>query len=430
MFLPRLPWTAAASYSGGDFRDDIFAGLTTAVMLIPQAMAYALLAGLPVEVGLYASTIPVFIYAFWGTGRVLAVGPVAVDSILCAAAITAVSTEVSPDMTSDEQVKMAALLAFMVGVLLVLMGVLKLGKIVSLLTPTIISAFTSAAAIIIGINQVKLILGVDILKSSNVYLVLLDVMRKFGQTHTLTLMVGGMAIAILILLKRFAPKVPRAFVVVLFGIGAALLSDLGTRGVELVGNIPSGLPSLTVPWMDWGIVLSLLPHALVIAVVAFMEAFSINSTLQEDPSKLEPSRELVALGGANIAAGLFQGYSVTGGFSRSAVNSDAGAKTQLASVVTGLMVLLTLGLFYDLLVDIPKAVLGAIILTAVVGLINIQYAKEVFLRKQTEIPVYAATLLPTLFVGIKEGLIAGVIVNWTRTRTSFLGGGSQSIDEG
>ena len=161
MFLPRLPWSRP--YSRDEFRNDVFAGLTTAVMLVPQAMAYALLAGLPVEVGLYASTNPVFVYAFWGTGRVLAVGPVAVDSLLCAAAISSVSAGMSSDLPTTVQVCMAALLAFMVGAILILMGVFKLGRVVSLLTPTIISAFTSAAAIIIGINQLKLILGVDIL---------------------------------------------------------------------------------------------------------------------------------------------------------------------------------------------------------------------------------------------------------------------------
>ena len=426
MFLPRFPWTT--SYSGDDFRSDVFAGLTTAVMLIPQAMAYALLAGLPIEVGLYASTIPVFVYAFWGTGRVLAVGPVAVDSLLCAAAINAVSAEMSPDITSAEQVKMAALLAFMTGVVLVLMGVLKLGRVVSLLTPTIITAFTSAAAIIIGINQLKLLLGVNIIKSSNVYLVLMDVLQKLSHIHIPTLILGTVAMTALISLKVFVPKIPRAFVAVILGIAVVILFDLGASGVQLVGDIPAGLPSISTPWLEWNVVIELLPHAVVIAIDAFMEAFSINTTLQKDPSELEPSRELIALGGANIASGLFQGYSVTGGFSRSAVNSEAGAKTQVASLITGVMVLLTLGLFYNVLADIPKAVLGAIILTAVVGLINIQFAKDVFLRQRVEIPVYVATLLPTLFIGIKEGLIAGIIVNWIRTRSSLMSGIPDSND--
>ena len=416
MFLPRLPWSV--SHSRDDFRDDIFAGLTTAVMLIPQAMAYALLAGLPVEVGLYASTIPIFVYAFWGSGRVLAVGPVAMDSILCAAAIGAVVVA-HPTLTSSDQVTLAALLAFMSGVILILMGIFKLGRIVSLLTPTIISAFTSAAATIIAINQLKLILGVDLLKSSNVYLVLGDLIRKLDQIHGLTMMVGMITIVILGLLKQYAPKIPRAFLVVIVSIGMVLMADLGTKGVQLVGDIPSGLPRFTPPWMSRDIVLELVPHAIVIALIAFMEAFSINSKLQQDEYELEPSRELIALGGANIAAGLFQGYSVTGGFSRSAVNSDAGAKSQLASIVTGLMVILTLVFFYTFLVNIPKAVLGAIILTAVIGLISIQDAKQVMCNQRSELPIYLTTLILTLFVGIKEGLIFGVLVNVLLNRKLF-----------
>ena len=427
MFLPRLPWTD--SHSRDDFRDDIFAGLTTAVMLIPQAMAYALLAGLPVEVGLYASTVPIFVYAFWGSGRVLAVGPVAMDSILCASAVGAVVIA-HPTLTSGDQVTLAALLAFMSGVVLILMGIFKLGRMVSLLTPTIISAFTSAAATIIAINQLKLILGVDLLKSSNVYVVLVDLIHKLEQIHGWTMVVGMMTIVILGLLKQYAPKIPRAFLVVVVSIGMVLIADLGTKGVQLVGDIPAGLPRFTPPWMDRAIVFELVPHAIVIALIAFMEAFSINSKLQEDEYELEPSRELIALGGANIAAGLFPGYSVTGGFSRSAVNSDAGAKSQLASIVTGTMVILTLVFFYTFLVNIPKAVLGSIILTAVIGLISIRDAKQVMFHQRSEIPIYLTTLILTLFVGIKEGLVIGVLVNLLFNRKEPLSDTEPSPKEG
>jgi SulP family sulfate permease len=423
MFLPRLPWTD--SHSRGDFRNDVFAGLTTAVMLVPQAMAYALLAGLPVEVGLYASTIPIFVYAFWGSGRILAVGPVAMDSILCAAAVGAVIVE-HPNLAPGEQVTLAALLAFMSGVMLILMGVFKLGRMVSLLTPTIISAFTSAAAMIIAINQLKLILGVDLQRSSNVYVVLVDLIHKLDQVHGLTMMIGLMTMVILGLLKRYMPKIPRAFFVVVLAIMTVLIGGLGAKGVQLVGNIPSGLPKFTPPWMSRTIVLELIPHAIVIALIAFMEAFSINSKLQQDAHELDPSRELVALGGANIAAGLFQGYSVTGGFSRSAVNADAGAKSQLASIVTALMVILTLMFFYNILGNIPKAALGAIILTAVIGLISLQDAKEVMFSRRSEIPVYLTTLILTLFVGIKEGLIIGIIVNLMMKRRAMFRDGELS----
>lgn len=413
MFTPKLPWNK--SYSKADFRDDFFAGMTTGVMLIPQAMAYALLAGLSVEVGLYASTIPIFVYAFMGSARSLAVGPVAMDSLLSAAAVGAVALS-HPAVSETEKTMMAALLAFMVGIVLVVMGLLKMGRLVSLLTPTIISAFTSAAALIIGINQLKLILGIDLVKSSKVYVIVGDVFAKIGTTHLKTLILGVVAIGLLLALKKFAPKVPRAFVVVGLGVMAVLLGDLGAEGVKLVGAVPQGLPAFSTPWMDWSIVAELVPHAFIIALVAFMEAISISTKLKKENEELDPSRELVALGTANLSSGLFQGYSVTGGLSRSAVNDAAGAKSQVAALITGIMVVLTLSFFSGVLANIPKAVLGAIIMTAVFGLISIKDAKAVFTTHKQDLPVYALTFLVTLFVGIKEGLIAGVLVNWLINR--------------
>lgn len=426
MFKPRLPWTK--NYAKTDLRDDFFAGMTTAVMLIPQAMAYALLAGLSVEVGLYASTIPIFMYAFLGTARSLAVGPVALDSLLTFSAVEAIALT-QDGVGEDERLMMATLLAFMVGIVLILMGLLRLGRFVSLLTPTIISSFTSAAAILIGINQMKLILGVEVVRSPKVYVIVADIFSKLGNTHVSTFAIGLVAIATLVALKRFAPKVPRAFVVVGFGVLTVVLGDLGATGVQLVGEVPEGLPTFQTPWMDWGIVVALIPHALIIALVAFMESYSISSKLKKEHEELQPSSELVALGSANIATGLFQGYSVTGGLSRSAVNDAAGAKSQVSALITGTMVVLTLSFFSGILANIPKAVLGAIIMTAVAGLISVEDAKDVFKQRKSEIPVYLVTFLVTLLVGVKEGLIAGVLVNLVLKRQSNNGAEiEQSVD--
>lgn len=409
MFVPRLPWNQR--YSKTDLKDDWFAGLTTAVMLVPQAMAYALLAGLPPQVGLYASTVPIFVYAFLGSSRSLAVGPVAMDSILSAAAVGAVALT-HPGLTEEDKIVAAALLAFMVGLVLVLMGAFKLGRLVSLFTPTIISAFTSAAALIIGINQLKLILGIELERSSQVFVILRDLMGKINTIHLPTLTIGLFAIVSLIAMKKYAPKLPRAFIVVLVGALAVVLGGMGEQGVKLVGGVPNGLPSLQTPWMNWGIVQDLIPHALVIALVAFMESISISTKLKRAEDNLDPSRELVALGTANLASGLFQGYSVTGGLSRSAVNDSAGAKSQVSALITGVIVVLVLSFFTGALVNIPKAVLGAIIMTAVFGLMSIQDAKDVFTKQKHQIPVYVVTFLVTLLVGIKEGLLIGALTNW------------------
>ena len=413
MIKPHFPW--GKSYSKTDFQLDFFAGMTTAVMLIPQAMAYALLAGLPVEVGLYAATIPIFVYAFLGTAHSLAVGPVALDSLLTFSALGAVSVA-HPGLGLSEKLMVASLLALMAGVCLIAMGVFKLGRLSYLLTPTIVSAFTSAAAIIIAINQLKLILGIEVVRSPQLYVILEDIIRKLGETHLHTFGIGIITIGILLLLKRFVPKVPRAFVVVSAGVVVVSLGDLGSKGVALVGAVPQGLPTFQVPWMDLSIVYSLAPHALVIGLIAFMESFSVSSKLKKGHEELDASKELIALGSANVASGLFQGYSVAGGLSRSAVNDAAGAKTQVASMITGSVVVLTLTLFSDALANIPNAVLGAIILTAISGLISIQDVKDIVTSRKQEIPVYTLTFFITLLVGVKEGLLIGVTLNWLLTK--------------
>jgi len=280
-----------------------------------------------------------------------------------------------------------------------------------LLTPTIISSFTSAAAIIIAISQLKLILGIEVVRSPQIYVIIQDIIQKLGDTHFQTVVVGFSSIVMLVLLKRFAPKIPRAFVVVGLSVLVVVLGDLGSSGVSLVGQVPQGLPNFTTPWMQWDIVLELLPHALVIALIAFIEAFSVASKVKHEDENIDASRELIALGGANIMSGLFQGYSVTGGLSRTAVNDSAGAKSQVASIITATVVVLTLWLFSNGLTNIPKPVLGAIIMTAVSSLISVQYAKDVFLKQKHEIPVYVSTFLATIFIGVKEGLFLGISVH-------------------
>ena len=409
MFLPRLPW--AKGYSRSHLKDDGFAGLTTAVMLVPQAMAYAILAGLPPQVGLYASIIPVFVYAFLGSSRALAIGPVAMDSILSAVAVGAV-VSTHPELTESDKVVTAALLAFTVGAILFLMGVLKLGRFVAIFTPTIISAFTSAAALIIGINQLKLILGVELERTSRVFVILNDLISQVNAIHYPTFTIGLFAIVILVLMKKHTPNWPRAFIVVVMGALIVVVGNMSDAGVQLVGEVPEGLPGFQTPWMSWSIIQDLFPHALVIALVAFMESISISTKLKREGDVLEPSRELVALGTANMASGLFQGYSVAGGLSRSAVNDAAGARSQVSALITGMLIVLFLSFFTGALVNIPKAILGAIIMTAVFGLISVQDVKDVFSKRKRDIPVYVLTFLVTLLVGIKEGLLIGALVHW------------------
>lgn len=416
MIQLNLPWKMhGKEYSSAILQQDFFAGLTTAVMLIPQSMAYALLAGLPIEVGLYASTVPIFVYAFFGTAPSLAVGPVAMDSLLSAAAVSSVAAVYG--LNNDMSIVAAALLAFMVGCIMVVMGLLRLGKVVDLLTHTIISAFTSAAALIIAINQLKLILGVELIKTPQVVEILWDAIQKLPQTHMITFGIGMGSIVLLKLLKQYYPKLPGAFIAVVVTSLLVFGFHLDAQGVKVVGTVPAGLPSFQFPTIQGNasmmdVALSLAPHALVIAMVAFMEAISVSTKLQAKEEELNPSAEFVALGLANMATGLFKGYSVTGGLSRSAVNKSAGAQSKMSGVITGIVVVITLSFFSSLLYTIPKAVLGGIIMSAVVGLISIADVRNIFTKNKREIPVYVLTFMVTLFIGIQQGLIVGVLFNW------------------
>ena len=409
MFYLPIP----KKYTKEKFRRDLFAGITTAILLIPQAMAYAVLAGLPSYVGLYAAAIPLIAYAFLGTSRSLAVGPVAMDSLLTATAVGAIaSATVASGDPNPQYLLLASLLALMVGVVQVVMGILKLGRLVKLLTPTIISAFTSAAALIIGINQVKLVLGIDLPRSTNVFEILMSTIERIEDTNIPTLIIGFASIGILIALKKKAPKFPRAFFVVLLGSLAVIFLGLEAEGVKVVGSLPSGLPGFQIPNVAMDSILALSLDAFVIALVAFMEAISVSTRLKREDETVDASQELVAIGSSNILAGLFQGFPVTGGFSRSAVNDAAGAESRLASLVTAVVVIATLLFFTVILSPIPKAVLGAIIMTAVFGLISISDFTTIVKKNRTQLPTYAVTFGVTLLIGIQQGMLAGVAFNW------------------
>lgn len=406
------------NYNKEKFQRDLFAGVTTAILLIPQAMAYAVLAGLPSYVGLYAAAIPLIAYAFLGTSRSLAIGPVAMDSLLTATAVGAIaSATIDSGDPNPQYLMLASLLALMVGGVQILMGLLKLGRLVKLLTPTIISAFTSAAALIIGINQVKLILGIDLPRSTKIFEILASTVERIGETNIPTLIIGLASIVILIVLKKKFPKFPRAFAVVLLGATAVMFLNLQAENVKVVGELPVGLPDFKLPDLSMENIVALGLDAVVIAMVAFMEAISVGTRLKRKDETLEASQELVAIGASNVLSGVFQGFPVTGGFSRSAVNDSAGAESRLASLITAAGVMITLLFFTALLTPIPKAVLGAIIMTAVFGLISISDFLKILKENRSQLPTYLVTFGVTLLVGIQQGMVLGVGFNWLLSKT-------------
>ena len=403
--LPIARW--ATRYDRRDLAPDLAAGLTIGAMLVPQGMAYALLAGLPPEVGLYASILPVLAYAVFGTSRQLAVGPVAIVSLLTATALAD-----RFDQGTTGYVSAAALLALMVGVVHLLLGLGRLGFVVNFLSHSVLVGFTAAAAVIIGFSQVKHLLGIRIPHTEQFHETVAEVVRAAGDTHAATLLVGLGSVVVLLALKRLAPRIPGALVVVVGSILAVRLLDLDARGVRTVGEIPSSLPAFGLPDLDPGTVGALVPTAIVITLVGFMESIAVAKVYaRRHRYDVEPNQELLALGAANVASGLFGGYSVTGGFSRTAVNDSAGARTPLASIVTALLVLVTVLLFTPLFEQLPQAALGAIIVVAVLNLIDVREMRHIAHVKRSDLVGLGVAFVATLALGIELGILVAVVAS-------------------
>lgn len=402
-WIPALEWLG--SYKKSDLSGDLNAGLIVAIMLIPQGMAYAMLAGLPPVIGLYASTVPLIIYALFGTSRQLAVGPVAMVSLLV---LSGVSLLAEPG--TDEYISLVLLLMLMIGVIQLLLGIFKLGFIVNFLSHAVISGFTSAAAIIIGLSQLKHLIGVSLEADKNVFLIIGETIRRAGEINPATLAIGLGSIVLLILMKKYVKKIPGPLVVVVLSILAVYLFNLNGLGVKIVGEVPAGLPSLSLPAFQMDALIALVPIALTISFIGYMESIAMAKAIAtKEKYKIDPDRELVGLGLANVGGSFFAGYPVTGGFSRSAVNYQAGARTPLASIITALLIILTLLFFTGLFYYLPNAVLAAIIMVAVYSLIDAKELKYLFKVNKVDGLTWLLTFLATLLIGIEQGIIAGAV---------------------
>lgn len=377
-------------------------------MLIPQGMAYALIAGLPPVYGLYASVVPQLIYAILGTSRQLSVAPVAMDSLLVATGVSVMATE-----GSEAYITYAIMLAFFMGVAQFSLGIIRMGFITNLLAKPVISGFTSAAALIIGLNQLKYFLGVDLEKSNQVYRILLNAANQINETHILTLILGIAGIVLIKGAKKVNNKIPGALIAVIAGVLAVTAFGLDSKGVSIVKEVPSGLPSLIIPDFSIETVQKLLPLSLTIAFVAFMEAFSVAKAIEAKRRdyKVIPNQELIALGAANIVGSLFQSYPVTGGFSRSAVNHQAGANTPLSSIISAVLVALTLLFLTPLFYNLPHAILAAIIMVAVAGLIDLGYVRTLWKTNKIEFGLLMATFVVTLQFSMVPGIVTGIVLS-------------------
>ena len=396
------------NYNRSTLFSDLIAGLSIAVIIVPQGLAYAMIAGLPPIYGLYAALIPQLIHGIMGTSRHPAVGPVALDSLVVAIALGALSLS-----GIEEIIAVAVFLATMVGVLQLIMGLLQIGVLANYLSRPVISGFTSAAAIIIGLSQVKHLLGLQIESSNQIQKMILAVLQNISDTHLITVVVGLSAMSLILITKKYLPKFPSALLVSVFGILLIWSTRWDLHGLEVVGHIPAGLPDVGLLIVSPELIRDMLPFALTLAVIGYVEMISITKELEEQEEKysLKPNRELIALGTANLVGSFFQSYPVSASFSRSAVKFQSGAKTGMTAIFSALMVGLTLLFFTSLFFYLPIAVLAGIIMAAVIRLINVRYAIDLYRTRRDEFFLLLMTCLLTLFVGISEGIIVGALLS-------------------
>jgi SulP family sulfate permease len=418
--LPILGWGRA--YTREDFNGDLLAGIVTAILLVPQGMAFGLLAGLPPQAGLYAAILPPLVYAFLGTSRTLAVGPVSVAAIMVAHALAGLSP-------GTDYVASALLLAFLAGTVLLVLGALRLGVLANFLSHPVLSGFTSAAAIIIILAQLPHLFGLTMPK----HLPLADapglVLEALPDLSWPTLGLGALSVVLLLLSGRpleralagvgmtraragvigktapLAVVLVTTFLVTGFGLATG-------HGVAVVGTLPTGLPDFGFALPGRKVLAELLPPAILIALVGYVESVSIAKTLaNRHRQTIDPNQELIALGGANLAAAVSGGMPVAGGFSRTMVNYSAGARTQAAAILTALLVGTVALFFTPALAQVPKAALAAIIIVAVSRLIDVRGAVEAWRYDRHDGLVLLATFLGVLLVGIEAGLTLGVVLS-------------------
>ena len=406
--FPILEWFS--TYKKDWLKGDLGAGLTVGVMLIPQGMAYASIAGMPPVYGLYASIVPIIIYAILGTSRQLAVGPVAMVSLLTATAIGSFG-----DLSVEQYVMYAILLAFLVGAIQFVLGLFRLGFLVNFLSHPVVSGFTSAAALIIGLSQLKSLLGINIPRSHHINEILMNAFHQFDEINWISFAIGVVGIGVILLVKKLNKSLPSQLFAVIFGILAVTLLGLnsGENTVKIVGDIPSSLPGFMIPNLDLNLMNSLLPMAITISLVSFMESIAVAKAIQSKHRdyKVLPNQELIGLGLANVVGSFFQSFPTTGGFSRTAVNDQAGAKTGLSAIISAALIIITLLFLTPLFYNLPKAILASVIMVAVFGLIDYKEAIHLWKSDRTDFFLLVITFLATLTIGIEKGIGLGVILS-------------------
>jgi len=419
-YFPVLKW--GRDYHGATFLNDGLAAIIVTIMLIPQSLAYALLAGLPPQMGLYASILPLIAYAIFGTSRTLAVGPVAVISLMTAAAAGKLATQGSP-----EYIAIAGLLALISGVMLLGLGLIRAGFIADFLSHPVISGFITASGLLIALSQLKHILGVHA-SGHNLVDIIQSLAGNIEQFNLPTIVIGLGALVFLFWTRKGFAKLLQGLgfkdnvakilartgpiLAVIITILLAAFMNLQTQDVKIVGDIPKGLPPISIPEFDGKLWTSLLGSSLIIAIIGFVESVSVAQTLAaKRRQKIDPDQELIGLGAANVAAAFTGGYPVTGGFARSAVNFDAGAETPAAGAYTAIGILIAALFLTPLLYFLPIATLAATIIVAVLSLVDFKAIKQAWNYSKSDFSAMIATIFFTLFIGVEAGVIAGVAIS-------------------
>ena len=404
--IPILQWLPG--YQKSWIKSDLFAGLTVGVILIPQGIAYAIIAGLPPIYGLYTALVPQLVYAIMGTSRQLAVGPAAMDSLIVASGVAALAS-----VGSEHYIAVSVMLAFLVGSFQFLFGLFRLGFLVNFLSRPVISGFTSGSAIIIGLNQLGNLFGIELDRSNQVQVLISESVKSFNELHWPTLLMGGVSIVFLLVLKKINNRIPASLLIVFIGITVVYFFRLDIRGVQILGEIPAGLPKFEMPTLSMELVQQLSGLAMTLALIGFLEAISIAKSVEakHNSYQVKPNKELIALGLGNIVGSLFQAYPSTAGFARTAVNDQSGAKTPMASLVAALVIALTLLFLTPLFFFLPKSVLAAIIIVSAYGLLDFSMPKNLLTFNWRDLVTLNSTLLFTVFVGIKEGILFGIVLS-------------------
>jgi len=419
-FFPFLSWIHELK-DPKVIRADVIAGLTVALVLIPQSMAYATLAGLPEVYGLYIAFVPVFIAALWGSSRQLGTGPVAVVSTMTATILTPVVIKMMEPGYTDEQfmalfIPTAMFLTLLVGLFQFTLGLFRLGAIVNFLSHPVIVGFTNAAALFIAMTQISKIFGVDMPGEADDHFLsvrIWGVIQNLDLTHEITLMMGVSTFAILIAMKRYFPRLPGVLVAVVLTTLVSYLIGFDEMGGHVVGDIPEGLPTFLLPAFSYEAFSSLIFGAVIISLVGFMEAISIAKAMAaKTKDRVDPNQELIGQGLGNIVGSFFQSYPASGSFSRSAVNLNAGAKTGFSSVVTAALVLVTLLFLTPLLHHLPKATLAAVVIMAVLGLINLKSMVRIWHTNKHDGIAAVITFITTIVYAPKldHGVIIGTVL--------------------